>query len=108
MSEQPKSKLMARLRARRRRDGLVRVEVWVQRDKAELMRTYASNLNSSPGEEDGPWAEGWENRSIEPGMPLWMCQQCGTRNDARDEKCPYCLAPANNKQQSRNSAAKVR
>ncbi len=40
MSEQPKSKLMARLRARREREGLVRVrlEVWVAADRADEIR----------------------------------------------------------------------
>ena len=55
MTEQPKSKLMARLRARREREGKVRVtvEVWVLAEKAYAIRdkllAYAKRLASSTG-----------------------------------------------------------
>lgn len=44
MTEQPKSKLMARLRQQRARLGLVRVEVWVPADAVEKVRKYAARL----------------------------------------------------------------
>ena len=61
MTEQPKSKLMARLRARREREGKVRVgvEVWVLAEKADEIRekllTYAKRLanGSNEGRKNG-------------------------------------------------------
>jgi len=44
MTEQPKSKLMARLREQRARLGLVRVEVWVPRDAVSKVRAYVARL----------------------------------------------------------------
>lgn len=56
MTEQPKSKLMARLREQRARLGLVRVsvDVWVKRDAAKAvrdkLRKYAARLASGSSE----------------------------------------------------------
>lgn len=49
MTEQPKSTLMARLREKRARLGLVRVEVWVPKDAVAKVRAYAKRLASSAG-----------------------------------------------------------
>lgn len=52
MTAQPKSKLMTRLRARRRREGWVRVEVWVPAAKVEALRAYVRRLTTaSSGDE---------------------------------------------------------
>jgi hypothetical protein len=48
-TEQPKSKLMAALREKRARLGLVRVEVWVPRNAVAKLRAYAARLASSAG-----------------------------------------------------------
>ena len=42
--EQPKSKLMAALREKRARLGLVRVEVWVPRDQVARVRKFCKRL----------------------------------------------------------------
>jgi hypothetical protein len=47
VTEQPKSKLMARLRARRRREGWVRVEVWVPAKKVAALRAYVRRLTKA-------------------------------------------------------------
>lgn len=49
MTEQPKSKLMAALREKRARLGLVRVEVWVPKAMVERVRRYAARLASGSG-----------------------------------------------------------
>lgn len=40
----PKSELMARLRARRQREGMVRLEFWIPADKVEQVRDYVKKL----------------------------------------------------------------
>ena len=44
MTEQPKSKLMARLRSRRQREGWVRIEVWVPAAMVGRVRQYVRRL----------------------------------------------------------------
>lgn len=44
MTEQPKRKLMARLRARRQTEGLVRIEVWVRPEHVARVRKYVARL----------------------------------------------------------------
>lgn len=44
MTAQPKSKLMARLRAARQAAGLVRVEFWLTPEQAKLARAYVARL----------------------------------------------------------------
>jgi vacuolar-type H+-ATPase subunit I/STV1 len=44
---QAKKKLMARLRASRQRDGLVRVEVWVPRAEVAALRAYVRKLTNT-------------------------------------------------------------
>lgn len=54
VTEQPKKTLMARLREKRARLGLVRVEVWVPKWAVERVRKYAARLASSAsGGRDG-------------------------------------------------------
>lgn len=53
MSEQPKSKLMARLRARRQAEGMVRVEAWVRPEDVERVRKYVARLNRASGNKPG-------------------------------------------------------
>lgn len=47
MSEKPKSKLMARLRASRKAQGLVRVEFWLAPAQVEKVKAYVARLTSS-------------------------------------------------------------
>ena len=47
MTEQPKAKLMQRLRALRQSDGWVRIEVWVPRHLVPRVRAYVKRLASS-------------------------------------------------------------
>lgn len=49
MTEQPKSKLMARLRARRQTEGLVRIEVWVKPEHVARVRKYVARLGLPTG-----------------------------------------------------------
>lgn len=44
--EQPKAKLMARLRSRRQREGWVRIEVWVPAAQVEKVRAYVRKLTT--------------------------------------------------------------
>lgn len=53
MTEQPKSKLMAALREKRARLGLVRVEVWVPKDAVAKVRAYAARLVRAAGGSTG-------------------------------------------------------
>jgi len=56
MTEQPKSKLMAALREKRARLGLVRVEVWVPKQYVDRVRAYVARLvrrSSSANEHQG-------------------------------------------------------
>lgn len=58
MAEQPKSKLMARLRARRQTEGWVRIEVWVPKELVAKVRAYVRQLvkkakRTTDGDDDG-------------------------------------------------------
>lgn len=56
VTEQPKRKLMARLRARRQTEGLVRIEVWVKPEHVARVRKYIARLaraSSPTGAEHG-------------------------------------------------------
>ena len=44
MTEQPKRKLMAALREKRARLGLVRLEVWVKSEHVARVRKYVARL----------------------------------------------------------------
>lgn len=50
MSEQPKAKLMARLRARRQAEGLVQVNLWVPKHLVAKVRAYVKRLTDSASE----------------------------------------------------------
>ena len=47
MTEQPKAKLMQRLRALRQSDGWVRIEVWVPKHLVPRVRAYVKRLSNS-------------------------------------------------------------
>ncbi len=47
MTEQPKAKLMQRLRALRQADGWVRVEVWIPAALVPKLRAYVKRLTDS-------------------------------------------------------------
>ena len=53
VTEQPKSKLMAALREKRTRLGLVRVEVWVPKAMVERVRRYAARLANGSNAQRG-------------------------------------------------------
>jgi hypothetical protein len=46
---QPKSDLMARLRARRLREGLVRLELWVPASLVKQVRAYVRRVTADSG-----------------------------------------------------------
>jgi hypothetical protein len=47
VTEQPKRNLMARLRARRQAEGLVRIELWLRPEHVEKVRAYVARLTGS-------------------------------------------------------------
>lgn len=47
MSEQPKAKLMQRLRALRQSEGWVRIEVWVPKHLVQKVRAYVKRITAS-------------------------------------------------------------
>lgn len=46
MTEQPKAKLMQRLRALRQREGWVRIELWLPRELVPKVRAYVKKLTA--------------------------------------------------------------
>jgi hypothetical protein len=48
---QPKSKLMAALRSRRQREGLVRLELWVPANLVKQVRDYVKRVTADSGTE---------------------------------------------------------
>jgi hypothetical protein len=52
--EQPKSKLMAALRSRRQREGLVRLEFWVPKALVKQVRDYVKRITKNATETKSP------------------------------------------------------
>ncbi len=58
--EQPKKSLMARLRASRKAQGLVRLEFWVPKDAAWAVKAYVKQLLKKRATDSGKVQRGKE------------------------------------------------
>ena len=77
------------------RAALVKVKEAIEHpDALAFIDAILSGQQDGPGEEDGPWAEGWNERVGQPVEDPPTCDNCGNRGKinglSQETFCDYC------------------